>query len=74
MTSYPVGNETSLSREHTSQIKSCYSLTLSLTFLVHPLLCCVKAYINCSSCYQVNYIVCHYETFNVALKLAFGEV
>jgi len=21
-------------------------------------------------CYQVNYIVCHYETFNVALKLA----
>jgi len=25
-------------------------------------------------CYEVNYIVCHYETFNVALKLAFGEV
>jgi len=29
MTSYPVGNNTSLSRKHTSQIKSYYSLTLS---------------------------------------------
>jgi len=25
-------------------------------------------------CYQVNYIVCHYKSFNIELKLAFGEV
>jgi len=71
MTSYPVGNKTSLSQKHTSQIKSLY-ITLSLTYLVQPLLCSVYS-LHHLFCYQVNYIVCHYETFSVALKLAFGE-
>jgi len=35
---------------------------------------CISLNLAYMLCYQVNYIVCHYETFNIALKLAFGEV
>jgi len=46
-------------------------LALNLTHLVQPLLCGVYAYSTCS---VINLIVYHNETFNVALKLAFGDV